>query len=207
MIAMATLVAPVDVSEEVVIPIPAGVDSDDFIIAISQANEGIRIEQTSPDELTLMPPAGFESSDLNSEIGLQLRIWTKQDRRGRCLDSNTLFSLPNGTKLGPDAAWISKDRLAGLTAKDKKKFIHRVPEFVIELLSPSDSKPKLRRKMQTWLDQGVLLGWLIDPNEESVEIYRSEQSKVETIKNADSLSGDGPVTGFVLHLSEIWNES
>ncbi|MDQ2843610.1 MAG: Uma2 family endonuclease [Acidobacteriota bacterium] len=200
---MATLTQPIINSPNVVIPIPAGIDADDLIIAISGANEGIRIEQTSPDRLTIMPPAGFESSEFNSEIIMQLRIWAKQDERGRSVDSNTLFSLPNGKKLGPDAAWISKERLLGLTAEEKKKFIHRVPEFVIELLSSTDSKPELRRKMHAWIDQGVLLGWLIDPNEKSVAIYRPRRS-VEVIDDAMSVVADGPVSGFVLQLADIW---
>ncbi len=124
---MATLTVPIITSENIVIPIPSGVDVDDFILAISRANEGIRIEQTSPDQLTLMPPAGFESSHSNSEIIMQLRMWSKRDGRGRSVDSNTLFSLPNRKKLGPDAAWISNERLRGLTAEDRNKFIQRVP--------------------------------------------------------------------------------
>jgi len=190
-------------SSHVVVPIPQGIDPEDFILAISHANEGLRIEQTGPDQLTVMPPAGFASSDCNSEIIMQLRMWAKQDGRGRSLDSNTLFVLPAGEKLGPDAAWISNDRLQGLTGEEKKKFLRRVPEFVIELLSSTDSKPELRRKLQTWINGGVLLGWLIDPSERNVEVYRAKRP-VEIIRHAFSLAADGPVAGFVLQLEDLW---
>lgn len=201
---MATLSATLpDTLVLATIPIPEGVDLTAFIFAISNANEGIRIEQYEPGFLTLMPPAGFSTSDRNFSIAKQLGNWNDVHKRGRCADSNTLFKLPNGKLLGPDAAWISHERLAGLTDEELDRFIARIPEFVVELLSPSDRRPQVRRKMESWIEAGAELGWMIDPADKSVEIYRRGQA-VQHIQNTAKLIADGPVAGFTLKLSEIW---
>jgi Uma2 family endonuclease len=187
----------------VTIPILRGVDADDLILAISRANEGIRIEQTSPDELTLMSPSGSRTSRRNAEIISQLTVWNKKAKRGRVYDSNTLFAFPDGRKLGPDAAWISHERLSGVSEEEDETFIRRIPEFVVELMSPSDSRRELRRKMEAWRTGGVLLGWLIDPKKQSVEIYRVDGT-VEYVTDRLSLIADGPLEGFSLALDEVW---
>ena len=186
------------------IPIPTGVDPDAFILSISKANEGIRVEQTSPTQLTLMPPAGFETSDRDSEICLQLRTWSKKSRKGRVTDSNTLFTLPDGRKLGPNAAWISSERLKTLSRKQREGFLPVIPEFVMELRSPSHSLAQLRRKMARWIDGGVEVAWLVDPVARKVEIYRRGDEPKKTISDSLSISGDGPVEGFILQLEEVW---
>ena len=197
--------SPSGISNNIVatIPIPAGVDPDAFILSISKANEGIRVEQTSPNRLTLMPPAGFETSDRNSEICLQLRIWSKTNRKGRVTDSNTLFTLPNGRKLGPDAAWVSNTKLKTLSKKQREGFLPFVPQFVIELRSPSDRLPHLRRKMLAWVEGGVELAWLVDPVTRKVEIYRQGEPR-RTVSDSLAIPGEGPVEGFVLQLEDVW---
>ncbi len=187
----------------VVIPLPADLDAQEFLLALGEANPGARIEQTELLQLTMTPPAGFESSEANNEISTQLRVWSKQEKRGRTVDSSTLFVLPDGGKLGPITAWISEQRLAGTSAEERKSFLSRVPEFVVELRSETDRLPKLQQKMTRWLRNGVLLGWLVDPKRNVVEIYRLDRDP-ETVFSPSTLTADGPVAGFTLDCTEIW---
>jgi Uma2 family endonuclease len=120
-------------------------------------------------------------------------------------DSSTEYSLPNTAKRSPDASWVAKDRIAALSREEKRGFLPLSPDFVIELRSPSDSLRELRAKMREWIEQGAQLGWLIDPETQTVEIYRASLA-VETLHAPARIEGDGPVSGFVLDLKEIWSE-
>ena len=150
-----------------------------------------------------MPPAGGESSDRNMEVSMQLRAWSKRDGRGRAFDSSAGFFLPNGAMRSPDAAWIENSRLSALTREEKRRFIYLCPDFVIELLSPSDRLNGARRKMTEWMANGAQLGWLIDPDHRAVYVYRRGQ-EVELIANPQSLEGEGAVKGFRLDLQDVF---
>lgn len=169
-------------------------------------DEHTRIEQDTEGNVHIMPPTGGESADRNSEITLQLRGWSKKDGRGRCFDSNVLFKLPDGSKLGPDGSWVSNEKLAALSRADRRSFLRLVPEFVIELKSPTDSFARLQRKMEDWMRNGVELGWLIHPDKQTVLIYRNDRVGPEFHESSAGtlLAADGPIKGFVLDLEPIW---
>ena len=156
-------------------------------------------------EIVIMPPAGCESGYRNLGLGAQLNYWAKRDGRGKAFDSSAGFELPNGAVLSPDAAWISKARLATLTTEQKRVFAPICPDFVAEVQSPSDSVPQLKRKMYEWIDNGAQLGWLILPDSKTVYVYRPGQEP-EFLTNITQLAGEGPVDGFVLDLTEIWSQ-
>jgi Uma2 family endonuclease len=128
-----------------------------------QANEGCRIERAADGQIEILPPVDIDSGDENAEIIAQLRIWAKRDGRGAGFDSNTGFMLPNGATRSPDAAWVSRAAREGLSPEERKTFPRLCPEFVIELVSLSDSLPHLKRKMREWIENGAQLAWLIDP--------------------------------------------
>ena len=134
---------------------------------------------------------------------MALGIWSKADGRGEIGDSNTGFYLENRAERAPDASWISKDRLAAIPEPMLEKFLPAAPDFVIELRSPSDRLAKIQEKMEEYVANGVQLGWLIDPFEQSVHIY-SKSSPVEILKNTKEVRGTGCIEGFVLDLSEIF---
>ena len=142
------------------------------------------------------------TSDGNSEINHQLRSWWKQHRRGKVVDSSAGFFLPDGAALNPDAAYIAQDQLKGLTKEDLKHFPRLAPAFVIELLSHSDSLNQAKDKMCSWIANGTLLGWLVDPYSRTVHVY--EAGKEPRIETGNSVVGTGPVAGFVLDLNEVW---
>lgn len=150
-----------------------------------------------------MAPVGGESSDQNSELTMQLRIWAKQDGRRRSFDSRVEFILPDGSKLSPDGSWVRQEKLAALTHEQRRKFLKLVPEFVVELKSPTDRFSDLQKKMQDWRRNGVELGWLIHPDKKTVLIFRRDADEPESF-SGNILAVDGPVAGFTLDLQPIW---
>jgi Uma2 family endonuclease len=115
-----------------------------------------------------------------------------------------LFVLPDKSRLGPDGSWVSLAKLEKLSVSDRRQYLRVVPEFVIELKSPSDRMPDLKLKMQDWKRNGVELGWLINPDAQSVLIYRSGVHEAQQVDGAKKLSGEGPVAGFSLDLKPVW---
>ena len=177
--------------------------SDDQFFELCQLNRDLRIERNAGGGITIMPPTGGETSDRNAEITMQLRLWAKRDGTGVTFDSSCGFVLPNEAMLSPDAAWVLRDRFAALTAEQRTKFPPLCPDFVIELRSPIDSLPALRSKMQEYIDNGARLGWLIDPRERQVHVYRPG-SPVELLQQPRSVSAGPLLPGFTLDMADIW---
>ena len=182
---------------------PAFDMSDDQFFAFCQQNRNWRIERTAEGELIIMPPVGWDTGDQNASITAFLKIWSIQDKSGIAVDSSTGFILPNRATRSPDAAWVRKSRLRAFTPAQRKKFLPLCPDFVIELRSPSDTLKTLQAKMQEYLDNGAQLGWLIDPSERHVYIYRPGVA-MEYLDNPTTISGDPELPGFVLDLTPIW---
>ncbi|HEY0459370.1 MAG TPA: Uma2 family endonuclease [Pyrinomonadaceae bacterium] len=176
---------------------------DDQFFEFCQVNRDVRIERNSHGEIIIMPPTGWETGDKNAEITTQLRIWAKQDGRGKSADSSTGYKLPNGATVSPDASWILNERLEKVSPAKRRKFLPLAPDFVVELRSESDSLAKLKDKMQEYIENGVSLGWLIDASERKIYVYRPEP-KVEVFDNPTEISGEPLLKNFVLNLKEIW---
>jgi Uma2 family endonuclease len=164
----------------------------------------LSFEMTAEGELIVMAPTALLSSIRNSHICGQLDLWAKTDGRGFAFESTAGFVLPNGARRSPDASWAPKTRLETLDPNDEDSFSHFCPDFVIELRSASDRLPKLKAKMHEYLANGAQLGWLIDPKSRSVTIFRPA-TEPETQTDLSSISGEGPVAGFILDLDFIWN--
>ena len=178
--------------------------TDEQLYQLCQTNRDVKFERTAAGELIVMPPTGGETGDRNAEITFQLRAWNKRTELGKTFDSSTGFKLPNGADRSPDAAWIKLDRWEGLTPEQRRKFPPLAPDFVVELRSATDDLKPLQDKMQEYRDNGVCLGFLIDPQNQRVEIYRLGQD-VEVLESPTSLSGENLLPGFVLDLSQIWH--
>ncbi|MGK7945952.1 MAG: Uma2 family endonuclease [Microcystaceae cyanobacterium] len=172
--------------------------------AIAAANRDLRLERTTNGHLIVNPPTGSESGKRNAKITTQLGIWSEANEQlGEYFDSSTGFELPNGANRSPDASWVQKKRWEALTPKQKKGFAPLCPDFVVELRSETDSLKDLREKMQEYMDNGAKLGWLIDPQNRQVEIYRAGQA-VERLEDPSTLSGETVLPGFTLNLKRIW---
>ena len=177
--------------------------TDEEFMRIAAANEDWRFESTKTGELVIMPPTGGNTGRRNIKISAQLENWSSVNNLGEAFDSSTLFVLPNGARRSPDAAWIRRDRWDALTLEQQDKYPPICPDFVIELVSPSDSVEELRQKMQEYLDNGAVLGWLIDPKTRRVEVYRTGRNK-EILESPATLSGEDVLPGFVLNLQPIY---
>jgi Uma2 family endonuclease len=160
-------------------------------------------ELTKDGELEVMPPTGGESGKKELSLGADLTIWNRQTRLGETFSSSTAFILPNGAERSPDAAWVQLSRWEALTPEQRRKFPPIAPDFVIELRSETDSLSKLQGKMVEYRDNGVRLGWLINPQQREVEIYRLE-GDVEVLVDPSTLSGEDVLPGFVLDLNLIF---
>lgn len=174
---------------------------------LANTEQQIRMELSKEGELIIMSPTGGEAGEKNFNLYLDLGIWNRQTKLGKAFDSSTLFILPNGARRSPDVSWIKLERWNNLTLQEKQGFPPISPDFVIELVSPSDLKNQrysdLQLKMQEYLENGVKLGWLIEPSAKTVEIYRLGQKK-EILNHPKNLSGETILPGFILDLSEIW---
>lgn len=182
---------------------PAVALTPDQLLELSSLNRDLRLELTAKGELIVMPPTGWETGNQNSEVNMQLRLWTKRDRTGAASDSSTGFVLPNGAIRSPDASWVEGSRLEALSAEQRRKFAPLCPDFVIELRSPSDSLSVAQAKMREYVENGARLGWLLDPAQKRVYVYRPE-TPVQQLENPEKVSGDPVLPGFVLDLREIW---
>lgn len=177
--------------------------TEDQFFELCQINRDLRIERNAQGELIIMPPTGGKTGDRNAEIGMQLRLWAKQDGEGTTFDSSAGFRLPNGSVRSPDAAWVRYSRLSALPPEQQERFLPLCPDFAIELRSPTDSLSVLQEKMREYLDNGAQLGWLIDPAQRRIHVYRP-QASVEVLDNPETVAGDPLLAGFVLDLREIW---
>jgi Uma2 family endonuclease len=152
----------------------------------------------------VMTPAGSKTSIMNSRITRLLDEWAEADGRGIAFDSNGGFSLPDGSMRAADAAWVTRSRWDALTDAEQSRYAPLCPDFIIELRSPSDRLPELEKKMEQWIANGVQLGWLIDPENKTVTIYRSGEQP-EFLAHPTSIQGSGIVAGFELVMARIWD--
>ena len=178
--------------------------TDEELYKIDAANEDLRIETNAAGDLEVMPPPFPETSRKNWDINIQLGNWAKKDNTGVCFESSAKFTLPNGAKRMPDAAWILKERYFALPQKEREERFARIaPDFVIELRSKSDRLRNLQKKMKEYAGVGVRLGWLIDPYQKKVHVYR-QNGEIEILENPVRVSGEDVLKGFELDLTEIW---
>lgn len=169
---------------------------------LCQVNHDIRMERSHTGDLILIPPTGWETGKRNADLITELNLWNRQTNLGVVFDSSTGFSLPNGSDRSPDVAWVQKKRIDAI-APDPAKFLPLAPDFVVELRSATDKLAVLQQKMTEYQECGVRLGWLIDPQNKQVEIYR-EGTSSERLDNPAQLSGEAVLPGFILNLADIW---
>lgn len=169
-----------------------------------QRNKDFRFEMTAEGELIIESHSSLDISQKKSEINFQLSAWAERDKTGEVFESDGMFTLPNGAKRAPDAFWIKKEKYFALSEAEREEgFARIVPDFIIELRSKSDSLQKLQNKMTEYIENGVSLGWLIDPYEKSVHIYR-RNGEIEVLENAEKVLGEDILNDFELDLTEIW---
>jgi len=169
-----------------------------------QANKDLRIELTSEGELIVMPPTGGITGIRNFKLTGSFAQWVEKDGTGKGFDSSTVFSLPNGAKRSPDLSWVRHDRWETLTDGERETFPPLCPDFVVELHSPTDRLSNLKKKMDEYLANGAELGWLIDPLDRKLHIYRPG-AVPEVLDDPKQVSGEPLLKGFVLEVQPLWD--
>ncbi len=178
--------------------------TDKTFYEFCQRNKDFRFEMDKRGNLIVMPPTFLETSRKNAKINFYLVAWAEKDKTGIAFESDGMFTLPNGAKRAPDAFWILKEIYFALSLVEREERFARIcPDFVIELRSKSDNLRKLQNKMREYIENGARLGWLIDPYEKRVHVYRGDKT-VEVFNNPTTVSGEDVLRGFDLDLTEIW---
>jgi Uma2 family endonuclease len=177
--------------------------TDDELFALCAANKMLRIERTKEGDIMLLHPTGGESGRHNFDVLYFLGHWNRSHRLGIAFESSTGFRLPNGAIRSPDAAFVHKERWEQLSLAERKKFVPLCPDFVLELLSDTDSLRATQEKMHEWMDNGCRLAWLIDPQSEVAYVYRADGTE-STVQGFDNvLSGEDVLPDFLLELKEL----
>lgn len=184
--------------------------SDEQFIELCADNRELHLELTAQKELVvIMTLPGPKTGRRNAVIFGDLEMWARKDRSGITFVPSTVFALPNGAKRAPDAAWVRRERWDALSGEDQEKLPILCPDFVVELMSPSDRRPvrfrMLQAKMEEYITNGAQLGWMIDPFKKTVYIYRPGQP-AESLENPTTLYGDPVLLGFVCNIAEVWKQ-
>ncbi|MER3478576.1 MAG: hypothetical protein C4287_21570 [Leptolyngbya sp. ERB_1_2] len=193
------------------LPLPLKLDfnhvdlTDEQFYQLCLNNPEWNIEQDAKGALIVMSPVGGESGRREMSLGGELYLWNKQTQLGEVFSSSTIFKLPKGGSRSPDAAWVESARWQALTPEQRKKFPPIAPDFVIELRSATDSLTDLQEKMQEYLESGVRLGWLLNPQDQQVELYRQGQDK-EVRSLPTVLSGEAVLPGFELRVDQFTDD-
>ena len=177
--------------------------SDVEFMRFCAANEPMRFERDANGEILVMSPSGSEGGGVESDVIVELGLWARVDGRGKVFGSNAGFRLPDGSVRAADAHWVSLRRWNALSDEQRKGFAPLCPEFVIEVRSESDRLAVVQAKMEMWVANGAEVAWLIDPLEKAVTIYRPGESP-DHLVDPTSVQGTGPVAGFELVMSRIW---
>ena len=176
--------------------------SDEQFFNFCQANPDWKLERSAQGELLIMPPVGGIGGNREADLITDLTLWNRQTQPGIVFSSSTIFRLPQGGDRSPDVAWVSLEKWSTLTVEEQEAFPPLCPDFVIELRSRTDRLKALQEKMQEYLNSGLKLGWLINPQNQQVEIYRPNQ-RVEIIELPADLSGEDILPGFILNLPKF----
>jgi Uma2 family endonuclease len=182
---------------------PAIALSENQFFSLCQQNPDLKFERSGQGELIIMPPTGGETGRKNAELIADFIIWNRQSKLGIVFDSSTCFRLPNGSDRSPDVSWLKKERWDSLTPEQQRKFPPLCPDFVLELLSPSDNLSFTHAKMQEYQANGVQLAWLLNPQDQQVEIYRLGYP-VEILSCPRELSGENVLPNFILNIAWLW---
>lgn len=178
--------------------------TDEQFESLCRNHPDLNLEMSAEGELIIVPPTSPDTGWRNANLIFQVGDWAEKDKTGIAFDSSTMFTLPNGAKRSPDFAWITNERWNGLTEDEQERFPPLCPDFVVELRSRTDTLKNLRQKMEEYMANGAQLGWLIDPQERRVYVYRPGAA-VEGLDDPRAVSGEPLLRGLELELEEIWD--
>ncbi|MBD2654778.1 Uma2 family endonuclease [Synechocystis sp. FACHB-383] len=176
--------------------------TDEQFYNLCLANPDRQLERNSTGDLIVMSPVGGVSGNREADFLIDLGIWNRQTGLGKIFSSSTIFRLPQGGDRSPDAAWVSLEKWQSLSREDQEKFPPLCPDFVLELRSRTDRLDELQAKMEEYLASGLRLGWLINPQDQTVEIYRPK-NPVEIKTLPTILNGENVLPEFSLQIARF----
>lgn len=150
-------------------------------------------------KITIIGPSDIVSSEVSLEFASQLSNWVKPRRLGRVFDSAGGFILPNSDLKAPDVSFVLRDRLP----RSIRYFASLVPDLIVEVKSQSDRLKKLRDKIQIYIEQGVQVAIIIDPDTCQVEVYQPDQPVI-VLGNGDILTVPELLPEWELVIEELW---
>jgi Uma2 family endonuclease len=174
--------------------------TDEELVEFCALNKELRIERDKHRNIIIMEPVAWSSGYFEKDVIYEIENWVRQQKKGVSSSSNTGFLLPNGAMRSPDGCWISDERWQTVPDDQKDKFLPVVPDFIVEIRSPSDSLAQLQEKMEEWCENGARLAWLIDPEDHQVFIYREDGSVEHKVGLDGKLSGEAVMPGFSFDL-------
>ena len=177
-------------------------DLDEWFEAFAARNKhfsGGLFEITAEGELKIMPPTGLPGSFFENELATDTTIWARA-HGGKVQGPTGRFLLPDGSRPGPDVSWISDERWNAMTRSGGlPTFAPIAPDFICEIVSPSNRGPELARKVQRFIANGTRLAWIINPERRLVTVYRPGQEP-ETLADPETLDGEEVLPGFVFEV-------
>lgn len=165
------------------------------------ANPELVIEREQDGTLTIMSPVSPISGNRENEISIDLGLYARK-HGGKAYSSSTGFRLPDSSVKSPDACYVSAEQLADFTDEDLRHFAPIVPEFIVEVIFPTDRLKDAEEKMRSaWIENGVKLAWLVDVDNDRLWVYRADRS-VELVTPLDhEITGEDVLPGFIFDLS------
>ena len=185
---------------------PNGGMTDEQFYQFCLLNPELRIERTVDKYIIVMPPTNSDTGRKNFDLNTEFGIWNKLAKLGQGFDSSTGFKLPNGAERSPDLAWITNERWAAVSEKDRKRFAPVCPDFIVEIRSGDQNMTALKEKMEEYIANGCRLGWLIDPQLRETHVY-FENGDVRTMPFDELLNGGEVLPGFAIRMSDIWSDT
>jgi Uma2 family endonuclease len=180
--------------------------NDEEFYEFCQQNSDLKLERDANGTIWIMPNTGGKTGIRNTEINFQLTRWNKQHKLGKVFNSSTAFKLLSTAVRSADAAFVTRARWNSLTDQEQEQFPPLCPDFVIELMSKSDTFKEAKDKMLTdWMANGCQLAWLIDPFNQTTHIFRADGS-IQIIRGFDQpLSGEDVLPGLEFDLTELFD--
>lgn len=186
------------------IPLPENALSWEDLVRLRDGNPGYRFERHGKNELVITMGSGLQSDARAARFSAALIGWSDAGPAGIVAGSSAISEAEDGSWLIADASWMSDERAAA-SGGASGEGPGVVPEFVVEVASWTDDIAVQREKMERWIERGVLLGWLIDPYDRIVWVYRPGREP-EELREPSELKGDPELPGLVVPMANIWAE-
>lgn len=177
--------------------------TDDELFLFCAANPHLNIERDEDNQIIITPPSGGDTGRRHVKLVSAIDQWNSVLKKGEAFDSATGFVLPDGSMRSPDVSWVAIEKWNALSPQQRQRFLPFAPDFLVEVLSPTDHLEPAQQKMHKWIGNGARLAWLIAPKQAVSFVYRADGT-VDKVEGFDKrLSGEDVLPGFEFELSVL----